>query len=61
MNGIAVLKEGKSFCETYVAPGCTIMELNCEESFCLVQSKGIFGNLEHDGFAGSDYVGGWDE
>lgn len=61
MNGIAVLKEGKSFCETYVAPGFTIMELNCERSFCLTLSNGIFDSLEHDDFVGSDYTGGWDD
>ena len=61
MNGIAALLEGKSFCKTYVAPGCTITELNCEESFCLIQSIGTFGDLDHDGFEGGDYTGGWDE
>ena len=60
MNGIAALKKGGSFCKTYVAPDCMVMELNCEESFCLVTSNGGFIDVEHGGYVGSDYIGGWD-
>ena len=61
MNRIPAHYEGKSFCKTYVAPGCTVVELNCEDSFCLLQSNGTLGDLDHDGFIGDDYTGGWDE
>lgn len=61
MNGIAPLKEVKSLCETYVAPLCTVTELDCEGSFCLIYSNAGMNNVDHDGFVGSDYNGGWDE
>ena len=51
MNGIA---------KTYETPYCTSMELNCEGSFCLVNSPGGLFDLEHDDFVGSDYEDGWD-
>ena len=44
----------------YEAPMCTVMDLNCEGSFCFVTSPGEFGSVKHDGFVGSDdYDGDW--
>lgn len=60
MKGIATLCEGKSLSEAYVAPSCSSMELNCEGSFCLVNSRGGLLEVKHDDFVGSDYTGGWD-
>ena len=46
--------------KAYEAPVCTAMDLNCEGSFCLAASRGEFVDVNHKGFEGSDYVGGWD-
>lgn len=46
--------------KAYEAPVCTAMDLNCEGSFCLAASQGEFGNVNHNGFVGSDdYDGDW--
>ena len=51
MSGIA---------KNYVAPECTTTELDCEGSFCLISSNGNLFDVDHDGYIGSDYTGGWD-
>lgn len=59
MKGIAALYQGRSRYETtYETPACTVMEFISEGILCF--SQGGLNNVGHNGFAGEDFSGGWD-